>query len=150
MESLRECDKGRVVGRHVVPKLPHPVRQGDVRVAEDGQIGEVHSCIRRTIVAECSSQHQPVESVLELHVEKVRRMEVTVAENTVDETWDSGLSRQDADDGRRINHDHGRSRPERTASTMSSMSAPPERDSARRITSATGGRSASRVMSASK
>jgi hypothetical protein len=33
---------------------------------------------------------------------------------------------------------------------MSSVSAPPEREAARRIRSATGGRSASRVMSSSK
>lgn len=59
-------------------KPPHPVRQGMVRVSDDGQICEVGPKVRRPIIAERSESHQAMAGVKDLHIEQMRGVEVTV------------------------------------------------------------------------
>ena len=78
-----------------------------MRVADDGQSGEVRPCVCGAFVTDRSGDDEASQRMLELHIEQVRSMQVAVADQTVDELWNLGLARQDADDGRRIDHDHG-------------------------------------------
>lgn len=92
-----------------------------MRVAGDGQVDEVGPGIRRSIVAYRPRSGQPPQRVLELDVQQVRRVEVAVAQDTVSKARDRRPAQEEAQDGRGVDDDQGRSRPERTASTMSSV-----------------------------
>lgn len=72
LEDLREHDERRVVGGHVVTQFPHPVSEWDMRVADDGQFGEIGQGVRCPIVADRPRTGQPPQRVMELDVQQVR------------------------------------------------------------------------------
>src|SRR5205814_2061884 len=113
-----------------------------MRVANDGQVREVRSDVGGPVVGEVPRGDEAPERVEELHVDEVRRMEVRIACESVGQLLDRRTRRQRRDHGGRVDDDHARSRPDRTAWTMLSIVAPPWRLPARDRTSATGGLSA--------
>lgn len=150
IERLGEGQECRVVHRHGVAQRPHPVRQGRMRIADDREVGEVVTGLLGPMGLQDPCADHATQGMEELDIDEMGSVQVAIAPEPLGQPRQQGSSSQDTDDGRGVDDDHARSRPTRMASMMTSMSAPAVRELARKITSATGGRSARRVRSVSR
>src|SRR4051794_26252013 len=119
-----------------------------MRIPNDGEIREIAFDVDSSVFGHVSSPHQSPERVDHLHVDQMRGVKVAIPRQSVAKAHWSRTSGQGGQDGRGVDDDHVRSRPERTEATILEADVPPDRSEARARTSATGGRSATRVTSA--
>src|SRR5438093_8780084 len=147
-EDLRERDEGRVVRGEVVPQLPHPIGKWLMRISDDREIVEVRPDVRGPVFGHMASSHEPPEGMDDLHVDQMRGVEIAILRQSPAKSRRARATREGGQDGRGVDDDHVRSRPERTDATILVVDVPPDLAEARARTSATGGRSATRVTSA--
>jgi len=148
-EGLRERDERRVVCREVVSKFPDPVGHRPERVTGDRQLGKVGTCLSRPVAAHDARSHEASKGVEHLDVDQVWGVEVGVSGDPSEQRLTGRPADQDIEQSRGVQDDQ-RSRPARTASTITSRLAPVVRLPALASTSTTGGRSATRTISASR
>ena len=115
-----------------------------MRIAPQGELCEIGAHVNCSILTELPGSHEPSQRVDDFDIDQVGGMEVAVLGEPRDERLVARTCEQARQDRGGVNDDHARSRPARTAPTEG----PPALASARARTSAIGGRSATRVISA--
>src|SRR5207244_1121352 len=110
-----------------------------MRIARDGKVTEIGPDILRPIEMKVAARYQAPQCVQYFHIDQVRGVQILVYFQAMKQGLIVRPAGQRGNEGRRIDDDHCRSRPDRTAATMASADAPPERALARASTSESGG-----------
>jgi hypothetical protein len=122
-EQFGERDERRVIRGEVVAQLPDAVVERLVGVADEREVGEVDAGVLGALRADRAALHQPPQRVEQFGIDEVRAVEIAVFAEPFDEPSCRNTRHERLQHRGGVHDEHGaqsRSRPERTASTISS------------------------------
>ena len=150
-QSFRECEVCRIVRRDVVPELPDPGQQHVVRIATQGQRGEVLKRLGAPRGVELRGERVSAEDLGHSEIQQVGSVQrLSVGKEAIGRSDAGRRIQQYLDHSRGVDHDHRCSRSALTALAGGTRVMTGARWAIRFRSSATVGRSAARRTSASR
>ena len=150
-QSFRECEVCRIVRRDGVPELPDPGEQHVVRIATQGQRGEVLKRLGASRGVEFGGERVSAEDLGHFEIQQVGSVQrLSVGKEAIGRPDAGRRIQQYLDHSRGVDHDHRCSRSALTALAGGTRVMTGARWAIRFRNSATVGRSAARRTSASR